>query len=313
MRSWGFRKTRSLGKKWADHFVPDGEKEGFEEILKKIKKGHIKEYSVFDNAIRNANGEERLISWRNTILKDEDGHYEGLLSSGMDITEYAATLEALNESERSKSVLLSHIPGLAYRCMYDRNWTMKFLSAGCLDLTGYPPEDLLDNRKIAFADVICPEYRELVWKTWGRAVREKKSFHCEYEITMASGSRKWVWEMGQALYDEDGEVEVLEGIVIDIDESKRRYDQIQYMNNHDFLTGLYNRKYYEEVKDRLEQEDAYPVGVMIADINGVRLIKRRFRACAGRPPDPGDCADYKKLFTEKGYGGNGRKATPLGY
>jgi predicted signal transduction protein with EAL and GGDEF domain len=41
------------------------------------------------------------------------------------------------ESERSKSVLLSNLPGLAYRCNYDPDWTMQFVSAGCLELTGY--------------------------------------------------------------------------------------------------------------------------------------------------------------------------------
>jgi hypothetical protein len=39
---------------------------------------------------------------------------------------------ALQESERSKSVLLSHLPGMAYRCLFDRDWTMQFVSAGCL-------------------------------------------------------------------------------------------------------------------------------------------------------------------------------------
>ena len=46
------------------------------------------------------------------------------------------TVEAdLMESERSKSVFLSHLPGLAYRCNYDREWTMQYVSAGCLELT----------------------------------------------------------------------------------------------------------------------------------------------------------------------------------
>ena len=38
-----------------------------------------------------------------------------------DITNRKAVEEALHESERSKSVFLSHLPGLAYRCNYDRN------------------------------------------------------------------------------------------------------------------------------------------------------------------------------------------------
>jgi diguanylate cyclase (GGDEF)-like protein len=76
-------------------------------------------------------------------------------------------------------------------------------------------------------------------------------------------------------------VEALEGIVIDIDESKRRYDQIQYMSDHDFLTGLYNRKFFEEEKDRLDKEGTVPTALVIADINGVRLINDAFGHAQG--------------------------------
>jgi len=41
------------------------------------------------------------------------------------------TNAALQESKRSKSLLLSNMPGMAYRCRFDRNWTMEFVSEGC--------------------------------------------------------------------------------------------------------------------------------------------------------------------------------------
>lgn len=71
-----------------------------------------------------------------------------------------ATAAALSESERSKSVFLSHLPGLAYRCDNDWEWTMQYVSAGCLELTGYPPESLLHNRDKSFFSIIAPEYHD---------------------------------------------------------------------------------------------------------------------------------------------------------
>ncbi len=88
--------------------------------------------------------------------------------------------EALIESERSKSVLLSNLPGMAYRCKFDRQWTMEFVSAGCLELTGYAPEDLVDNRTLSYNDVIAPEYRDFLWKLWRENLEDKKSFRGEY-------------------------------------------------------------------------------------------------------------------------------------
>jgi PAS domain-containing protein len=55
--------------------------------------------------------------------------------------------QALTESKRTLATLLSNLPGLAYRCANDRDWTMEFVSDGCYGLTGYAPEDLLHNKK----------------------------------------------------------------------------------------------------------------------------------------------------------------------
>lgn len=137
-----------------------------------------------------------------------------------------------------KRVLLSHLPGMAYRCLYDDNWTMEFVSKGCQVLTGYPAESLLYNRDLSFNDIICSEYREILRKEWEKAVALKKSFRYEYEIITAKGERKWVLELGQAVYNEKDEVEALEGLIFDINHQKLRELQIQYMNEHDFLTGL---------------------------------------------------------------------------
>ncbi|HHU50458.1 MAG TPA: EAL domain-containing protein [Firmicutes bacterium] len=154
------------------------------------------------------------------------------------------TLErALRESERSKSVFLSHLPGLAYRCNKDRYWTMQYVSEGCYNLTGYPPESLLYNRDLSYNDLIAPEYREAIWKEWDRILAKKQQFKYEYEIITATGERKWVLELGQGIYNEHGEVDALEGIILDISERKAIENALKYHHEHDRWTGLYNRNY----------------------------------------------------------------------
>ena len=162
-----------------------------------------------------------------------------------DITERKEIAEKLVESERSKSILLSNLPGMAYKCKYDRDWTMLFVSAGCLQLTGYAPESLLHNKELSYNDMISPEYRELLWKELERIVSEKRPFQYEYEIVTASGEHKWVLELGQVVYNDMGEVEALEGIVLDISDRKEMENNLRYINTHDRWTGLYNREYLE--------------------------------------------------------------------
>ena len=153
--------------------------------------------------------------------------------------------DSLKESERSKSVLLSHLPGLAYRCNYDRDWTMQYVSAGCFNLTGYTAESLINNRDLSFNDLIVPEYRKPIWKEWKRILAKKLPFKYEYEIMTAQGERKWILEMGQGVYDNEGEAEALEGIILDISERKEFENNLKYISEHDTWTGLYNRRCLE--------------------------------------------------------------------
>jgi PAS domain-containing protein len=83
-----------------------------------------------------------------------------------DISERKASEQVLHEQERSTSVLLSHIPGMAYRCKDDIEWTMEFVSEGCFALTGYAEESLIGNAEVSYKDVIAPEYRQRVWEDW---------------------------------------------------------------------------------------------------------------------------------------------------
>ena len=92
---------------------------------------------------------------------------------------------------------------------------MEFVSEGCYKLTGYKAESLIFNRELSYNDIISPEYRDLLIDEWERVLMQHKPFRDEYEIITKSGERKWVLEMGQGIYNADGKVEALEGIVLD--------------------------------------------------------------------------------------------------
>jgi PAS domain S-box-containing protein len=152
----------------------------------------------------------------------------------------------LIESERSKEVLLTHLPGLAFRCLNDENWTMLFVSNGSYELTGYYPESLLNNRDLSYNDLIAPEYRDRLRNEWDRCIKNHETFKHEYEIITAKGERKWVIEMGQPIYNDQGEPEALEGIVLDITDRKSVELNLRYYFEHDRWTHLKNRNVLEK-------------------------------------------------------------------
>ncbi|WP_200328368.1 PAS domain-containing sensor histidine kinase [Thiocystis violacea] len=114
--------------------------------------------------------------------------------------------------------LLAHLPGMLYRCRNDRQWTLSYVSAGCHDLTGYPPEALVGETGPRYAELIHPDDRDAVWAQVQQALTNDVDFQLEYRIRTASGQERWVWEHGHAI---DGDGAELFGFVLDITERKR--------------------------------------------------------------------------------------------
>ncbi len=137
-----------------------------------------------------------------------------------DITDRKNSETELRESRRQFEALLTNLPGMAYRCQFDRDWTMQFVSAGSEILTGYEPRDLIDNRTLSYNDLIVPRYREFLWDLWQKAVANHDHVDVEYEIRTRNGRLKWVLERGAGVYDENGVVMALEGFVMDITDRK---------------------------------------------------------------------------------------------
>jgi PAS domain S-box-containing protein/putative nucleotidyltransferase with HDIG domain len=144
------------------------------------------------------------------------GQNELMVAFAHEIGDRLAAERALHERERVLSTLMNNLPGMAYRCADDGDWTMEFVSAGCEELTGYAPEALVGSAEVAFGDLIVPEHRQRVARTVAGAVETNDSWTQNYAIATATGEEKWVWERGVAVRGPAGEVQALEGLITDI-------------------------------------------------------------------------------------------------
>jgi len=143
-----------------------------------------------------------------------------------EIAERVQAEAALRESRETLSTLLDHLPGMAYRCRVDEEWTMVFASEGALGLTGYPGTDLLWNRRVSFERLIHPDDRVRVRDAVVRVIGSGEAFRIEYRIRTRDGAEKWVWEQGREVSSAGG-VPVLAGLVIDVSERKRAEHALQ--------------------------------------------------------------------------------------
>lgn len=189
----------------------------------------------------------------------------------------------LAESERSKSVLLSNLPGMAYQCYLDEHWTMLFVSEGCFKLTGYTSEDLVNNRTQSFANLIVAEDKEYINSLWSQAALQEP-VRLEYRIMTANQEIKWVFEQGIIFYNQKTKCQMIEGLIIDITERKRAEEKLYYSSTHDSLTQIYNRHFVLEQMALLieqTQRQAYHFSLVIMDIDFFKKINDQYGHPAG--------------------------------
>lgn len=123
------------------------------------------------------------------------------------------------EMPRAFSTLLDNIPGMAYRCQNDPDWTMEFVSPKAEELTGYAAETLLGGDSPTFGEVVHPDDRQFVWENVQAALDGREPFQFTYRIVRADGETRWVDERGCGVW-EDGELVALEGFISDVTEHR---------------------------------------------------------------------------------------------
>lgn len=65
-------------------------------------------------------------------------------------------------------------------------------------------------------------------------------------------------------------------LISDNTERVNKQKEINYMNYHDHLTGLYNKRFFEEELKRLDTERNLPLGIVMGDVNGLKLVNDSF-------------------------------------
>jgi diguanylate cyclase (GGDEF)-like protein/PAS domain S-box-containing protein len=113
--------------------------------------------------------------------------------------------------------LIDALPGIVFQANGDTDWSMRYLSAGCLALTGYAPEELLGpGQSVSYNGITHPEDLERVLSTIQTAIDTGRPYEVEYRLHGRTGDTKWVWEKGSPILGTGGTLQGIEGFVTDI-------------------------------------------------------------------------------------------------
>lgn len=188
-----------------------------------------------------------------------------LVGSSEDITRRKEVEKNLKQSEEQLRQVTDNM--LDMICKTDLNGIIEYASPSYSQLLGFKEEIVGKN----VLDFVLEDDREKVAVNMQNAISEQISGRLDFRMKTGDGGYIWVESIGSLLYT-DGQVSGAVFTTRDITDRKEAEEKIRYYSFHDQLTGLYNRNYFINEMKRLEDSRDYPIAIISADLDGLKLI-----------------------------------------
>jgi PAS domain S-box-containing protein len=210
----GYRREEVLGTDWFATFVPGDRADVLEAFRRGIEEGAMPTRS--ESPIRTKDGELRLVSWTNEILRDARGNAVGTTSLGEDVTDRREAEEALRRSEERLRLMATNATDAVFA--YDMDRRLVFANRAVERLYGYPMEELYRRGFIEWGH---PDDRDRIRSMWEDLFRGQAFSGEEYRILTRDGQERWVSGTWGPILDEEGRQVGVQGVDRDVTERRR--------------------------------------------------------------------------------------------
>ncbi|MDD5669788.1 MAG: PAS domain S-box protein, partial [Candidatus Omnitrophica bacterium] len=215
----GYEEKELIGNNWFDMVIHNREKDKVKEGFKTLFSGAYESGEYFENNVVTKWGEDRIVAWHNSVLTDEKGDVQYVLSAGEDITDRRWAEEKLKHAKEYIEHVLSVSPSAIFTV--DTSRVIKTWNKKAEELTGYSAEEIIGKHCTFFTDFPCKEncglFDSSVPKPTGRR---------ECSIFTKKGLKKIVAKTADFIKNEKGEI--IGGIEIfdDITEQKQSEQEL---------------------------------------------------------------------------------------
>ena len=274
LKTLGYDRDEVIGKWFGDFLAPEYV-EAFRQRFPLFKAAG-KIHSEFE--MMHKNGARRTISFEGRIGHKNDGSFDKTHCILQDITERVQTENALRESEEKYRLITENISDVIWVLNLTQNQFV-YISPSITQLRGLTPDEAIKERmEDAFTAESFEAAKEALEMDTAEFIKHPdipRIFRHEFEQPRSDGKNIWVEVSGRYRYSANGELELV-GSSHDIEERKRSDERIHHIINHDQLTGLYNRRFYEEEMKKIDTGSMLPIALIMIDVNGLKLINDAF-------------------------------------
>ncbi len=259
----GYPESELLGRHWF-LFVPEQQQEIARRADQKRESGADERYRL---ELRHQDGTAVPVQISASPRFDAvSGQFSGSLAVMTDISNIIKAEKAIRESEEKYRLIFERSPlGVLH---FDRNGIITDCNDNFVKIIGSSYQLLIGLNMLELPDKnISNAVRRALQ---GEVANYEDFYHSVTadKITPVRATFAPIRSLGASFGSAEGGI----GIVEDITERKEAEDKVRHMSFHDQLTDLYNRYFLEEELNRLDSVRQLPVSIIMADLNGLKLV-----------------------------------------
>ncbi|WP_191090794.1 diguanylate cyclase domain-containing protein [Niallia endozanthoxylica] len=225
-----------------------------------------------EHRILRSGGEERIAFQRGDVMIDETGKSVRLIGTIQDITEQKTIeLKLIQNEVQMKSVTDRLHVGIWSYDVRQKRFTL--CSKGMEKIYGVDQKEFLERHSTWFK-YIHPEDLFSALYFFKHSMNGEEMTY-EHRIIDREGKMKWIHHQVLPYKNSDGKVIRLDGIIADITKDKEHKETLTFNANHDHLTKLPNRRYFEKELEELlqhSQQSSEKFAVFYLDLDGFKLV-----------------------------------------
>lgn len=253
-------------------------KQGEWAFAKTLTKGETIHEEMLE--IETLSGGRRVIINSTAPVTDENGQIQAAIMINRDVTENENAKAALKAEKELLSITLQSMgEGVVVTdntgCITAVNKVFEQISGfECSKAQGLLFEDVVMT--VDRGDGIRPSLIDKTLAT-GRTVSHSRGV----ELMCRDAKTVSIAYTVSPIKDSNGQIIGTVTVIRDITEEKKKQRRIDYLVYHDALTGVYNRRYFEQIVKKIDTEQNLPLSVINCDMNGLKLANDAFGHSAG--------------------------------